>query len=74
MKRIHYFLFAIIFFAIAGKANYNLDRDMGYVALSTETKPENVDQFFKYKVNHLQFDEAESTRSCSIKSVICSHA
>ncbi|MCB7479728.1 hypothetical protein [Christiangramia sediminis] len=74
MKRIHYFLFAVIFFAIAGKANLNLDRDMGYAALSTDTKTENVDQFFKYKVNHLQFDEPQKIRSCSIKSAICSHA
>lgn len=74
MNRIHYILLAIIFFAIAGKANLGLDRDIKYAALSTDTKMEKVDQFFKYKINHLQFDEPERSRSCSIRSLICCHA
>lgn len=71
MKRIQYFLFAIIFCAIAGKANLNSDKDLKYAALSTDAKRENVDQFFKYKVNHLQFETPERSRSCSVQSVRC---
>lgn len=67
MKKIHYFLLAIIFFAIAGKANLNSDKDIKYAVLSTDTKMEKVNEFFKYKINHLQLDKSEMNRSCSPK-------
>ncbi|SDR96525.1 hypothetical protein [Gramella sp. MAR_2010_147] len=74
MKRIYFSLLAIIFSAIVIKTNTSPIQAMDYAALSTDTKVENVDQFFKYKVNHIQFDKKETIINCSVKSAICCHA
>ncbi|WP_300437257.1 hypothetical protein [Christiangramia sp.] len=74
MKRIHFFLFAIILISIAAKVSFIPVREVKYAALSTEIKADHVNEFFKYKVNSLRFNKNEILKDCSIKAKVCCHA
>ncbi len=72
MKRISFFIVAVIFLAIAAKASLTLPvHQIEYAALSTDTKKEQVDQFFRYKVNNLQSTESRQLSRCTVKSSVC---
>ncbi|GGG38051.1 hypothetical protein [Christiangramia forsetii] len=73
MKKVHLFLFVIIFLSIIAKVSLRSDNELKYTALSIDTKAEQVDYFFEYKVNHLQFDSTYKSMNCEIKSPVCCH-
>ena len=73
MKKVQLILMAIIFVAIAGKVSLSPENKVSYAALSTETKLEHVDQFFRYKVNHIQSENSYRVRSCMIQTAVCCH-
>ncbi|HKJ47466.1 MAG TPA: hypothetical protein VJ973_00165 [Christiangramia sp.] len=73
MKRIQFLLFAIILSAIAAKVSFTPDHRVGYAALSIDTKLENVQQFFRYKVNNIQSENTYRVKSCMINTTVCCH-
>ncbi|GAA4325552.1 hypothetical protein GCM10023115_40310 [Pontixanthobacter gangjinensis] len=73
MKKVQVLLLLVILGAIAGKVNYAPAQQADIAALSTETNLEHVQQFFKYKVNHIQSNKVYRVRSCSIETAVCCH-
>ncbi len=73
MKKVQFILSAIILLAIAGKVSFTPVEKVNYAALSPETKLEHVQQFFQYKVNHLQSEKPYRIKSCMIQTAVCCH-
>ncbi|QYA27049.1 hypothetical protein G3I01_16620 [Gramella sp. MT6] len=73
MKKVQFFLFAIILVAIAAKVNTTPEVRIDYAALSTDTKLEHVEQFFKYKVNNFPQENSYRVKSCMIQTAVCCH-
>lgn len=73
MKRIQLSLFAIILLSIAAKVSFTTVEKVNYAALSTETKLEHVQQFYQYKVNHIQSGNPYRIKSCMIQTAVCCH-
>lgn len=74
MKKVQFYLVAIIFFSIAMKVSFSPAHRVDYAALSTDTKLEQVEQFFEYKVNNIQSVNPYKIRSCMIQSAVCCHS
>ena len=73
MKKVQFFLLTIIFVTIAAKVSNTPDHEVDYAALSIDTKPEHVQQFFKYKVNNFPPENTYEIRSCMIQTSVCCH-
>ena len=73
MKKVQFFLFAVILAAIAAKVSLIPDHKVEYAALSTDTKLEHVEQFFEYKVNNLPQINPYRVKSCMIQTAVCCH-
>lgn len=75
MKKIQILLVAVILMAIAGRVSFlPLPAEKtDYAALSIDTKLENVEQFFRYKVNPIQSGENFRSRNCTIQRAVCCH-
>lgn len=73
MNKVQFFLFAIIFLSIAMKVSFTRVELEDYAALSTDTELEDVEQFFKYKVNYIQSENPYKIKSCMIQSLVCCH-
>ena len=73
MKRVHLFLLTVILVAIAGKVKFSPAQQTQLAALSTETNLQDVEYFFKYKVNHIQSKENYNVRSCMVKTLVYCH-
>ena len=73
MKRIQFLLLAIILVAIAGKVNNTQMHSQDYAALSTDTKLEDIEQFFQYKVNHIQSKDPYTVKTCTTETAVCCH-
>ncbi len=73
MNKIQIFLFAVILISIATKVSLISEEKVQYAALSTDTKREHIEQFFKYKVNNLPEENSYRAGSCMIQTVMCYH-
>ncbi|MCH4824258.1 hypothetical protein ML462_13860 [Gramella lutea] len=74
MKKVQFFLLAFILLAIAAKVSFTPVKRVDYAVLSTETKLEHVQQFFQYKVNHIQSENPYKIKSCMIQTAVCCHS
>ncbi|TRO66916.1 hypothetical protein [Christiangramia sabulilitoris] len=72
MKRIQFFLFALIFTAIAAKVSIIPAKKTGYAVLSIDTKLDHVQEFFRYKVNNIQTDQ-KIVKHCVVRKPVCCH-
>jgi len=68
MKKVHLFLFIIFLSSIAAKVNFSPNKQIPYAVLSTDIKAEAIENFYRYKVNQMQFEPVYKMRSCSVKS------
>lgn len=73
MKRIQLLLFTVILLAIAAKVSFTPEHKAGYAALSIDTKLENVQEFFRYKVYNIQSENKFKVKSCMVKTRMCYH-
>lgn len=73
MKKVQFFLFAVILAAIAAKVSLIPEEKVQYAALSTDTKLEHIEQFFEYKVNNLPKVNSYRVKSCMIQTAVCCH-
>jgi hypothetical protein len=71
MKKIQVILLAFILMAIAGKVSLTPNRNFNYAALSTETTMNDVDNFFRYKLNHFPRLKKYEIKTCMIKKYTC---
>ncbi len=74
MKKLQFILFAVIFVTLAVKAISSSPAPVEYAALSTDTKVEEVQQFFKYKVNNVQNSNNYQVENCMIYTSVCCNA
>lgn len=74
MKKVQFILFAIILMAIAGKASLTPVEKINYAVLSIDAKLQDVESFFKYKVNNMQMEKTYLHKGRMQRSTVCCNA